>query len=237
MMKLDNSKRMEALKGMLKDEKKKNKKSSKSKSSSNSRGGSSFSPPPSSCGSVTSNASSSVPSSPLKLGTRQGSSRSLLLLGEGPIPDTMTIIMNPKHSLKLQQSWEDIRRTVPDYQMRVGEEFLLAMWAIDATLRQTMGISSFSSPAFAKLCQRVTAHVEYFVHMSGPSTSQELFVLDINDELRQDHVTGQLLADAIPTAMPRILGPDQYVGELADVWGYTFAKHILRMIEDDSDSH
>lgn len=241
MMKLDNSKRMAALKGMLKDEKKKKqekqeekerKKSAKSTGSVSTRssGGSNSK----------SNPSKSTKS---KSSLSRASSRKALTNKrwgidndggcEPPLVESSMEFVSPKNAIKLQQSWELIQHTVPSVEIRVGEEVFVSMLEIDPSVRQSMGVTSLRSPEFEALCKRIAGHIQTLVNAAGPSSSLEFSSLDLGEELEQDNISPSLLADSVPLAMKKIIGQDQYTDEVADAWGYFFAKHVARMTRDD----
>lgn len=237
---------MAALKGLLKEEKKKSKEKKENKEHKKSSLCSTVrsTPSKSSDGSVStegkSTSASSKTSSTSRILSRQSrgmhrghSKRSLTgdLLSE----EHMSMI-NPKSALKIQSSWEHIQRSLPEYEFRVGEELIMAMLELNPNLLRAMGIKSFRSEDFEAVCKRLTRHVDYFIHMAGPSVSQELQVVDVSSELEQDHIDPAVLADALPTAMKTILGAESYTAELQELWGYTFAKHIIRMTRDRDDT-
>ena len=222
MLRLDNSKRMAALKGILKEEKKKNeekKKSSKSTASTSSR---------SSNGSQTKLSKSSSK----KTMTSKRLSLDHNHCCEPPPVESSMEFVNPKNAIQVQKSWEQIRRSVDDYELRVGEEVFLAMMEINPSIRQATGITSLRSSEFDDLCKRITGHIQYLVNATGPSISLEFGSLDLSDGLERDKLPPALLADAVPLAMKKIIGPDHYTEEVADAWGYFFVKHVARMTRD-----
>jgi hypothetical protein len=230
MMKLDNSKRMDALKGFLKDEKKKKKE--KASSRSRSSGSKSYSTISSAASSASSKGSDSSPNAKMRRapsGRRLGRCSSF----EEPIVESSMEFVSPKNALQLQQSWESIRTSTEDYELRVGEELFMSMMEINPAIRQKTGISSLRSPEFDALCKRITGHVDFLVGMSGPSQSQEFTTLSIEDEIKKDGINPALLADAVPEAMKQIIGEDKYTAEVADAWSFFFVKLIHRMTKDD----
>ena len=238
MMKLDNSKRMAALKGMLKDEKKKKKEEKEQKKSAKSTG--SVSTRSSGGSNSKSNASKSTKS--MSTGSRASSKKDLTNKRwsidngggcEPPLVESSMEFVSPKNAIKLQQSWESIQQTVPDVEIRVGEEVFFSMLEIDPSVRQTMGVTSLRSPEFEALCKRITGHIQTLVNAVGPSISLEFSTLDLGEGLEQDNISPSLLADSVPLAMKKIIGQDQYTDEVADAWGYFFAKHVARMTRDD----
>eukprot|EP00977_Amphora_coffeiformis_P015310 scaffold4503_cov167-Amphora_coffeaeformis.AAC.9 len=246
-MKLDNSKRMAALKGLLKEEKKKTKEkkdkkdqkkssvcstSARSTISKSSEGSVSTEGKSTSATSKTSTTSRGL-SRQRKVMSRGRSARGLT---EDSLQEEQMSMMNPKSALKLQSSWEHVQQTLSEYEFRVGEELIMAMLELNPNLLRAMGIKSFRSEEFEAACKRLTHHVDYFIHMTGPSVSQELQVLDISSELEHDHIDPAVLAEALPTAMKAILGANSYTPEMQELWGFTFAKHIIRMTRDGDDS-
>ena len=245
-MKIDNSKRMAALKVLLKDEKKKSmdKKEKKGTKKSSVCSTTRSTVSKSSDGSVSiegkSSTSVSKSSSTSRALSRQHvamqRAASKRVLAEAPLTEEPMGTINPKSALKLQSSWEHVRQTLPECDFRVGEELIMAMLEVHPNLLRAMGIKSFRSDEFEAVCKRLTHHVDYFIHMAGPSFSQELQVLDVCSELERDHIDPAVLAEALPTAMKAILGTDAYTPEMEELWGYTFAKHIIRMTRDEDDT-
>ena len=229
-MKFDNSKRMAALKDVLKEEKKKKKGSSRSLGVASSGTAS-----VSSKGSRGSKESESQSS---KSSRSNLSKRNQLKLGrvsswdEGALIESSMEFINPKNALKLQQSWDTLRQNVDNYEMRVGEELFLAMLEINPAIRQDMGIRSLRSAEFEATCKRITSHVEFLVSLTGPSISQDFSSSDNINGMKEDGLNPSLLASAAPVAMKSLLGPDKYTDDVADAWGYYFAKHVARMTKD-----
>jgi hypothetical protein len=208
-MVFSNSKRMDLVQGILKDDKKKKKKTKDRSSGVSVTSGHSVRSGHSSSGStVGSVANRSVSSS-------RSTSTYSTFGDEDPF--------NYKRVVRLQKSWEFIKKNVDSGDL--GEQILLFMIQADPACRDAMNLPSLRSERCTKLSQLLIETIDVYIFLLGPDFDEE-DMAETAGNLQSEGIPLDTLAEALPEAV------NECVGGLSEldkrVWAETMGALLLK---------
>jgi hypothetical protein len=201
-MKIDNAKRMDLVKGILKP-----KKSSGSVA-----------------GSRSSKSSSSRPFKSRSVSRTSSSSSSHCISTDASSSSTDTGVFSYKLTVKIENSWDEVKN-VDNYKDTLGEALLVKMIQIEPASRKHMNFPSMRSERFDVLTEAIVSTIDSLVALVGP----ELDMTDLDDfagQLRAENVDPILVSKALLDGLERVT---PLTKETHDAWEEVMLP-VLRML-------
>ncbi|KAL7575391.1 hypothetical protein ACA910_007300 [Epithemia clementina (nom. ined.)] len=115
-----------------------------------------------------------------------------------------------QHSLVVDQIWQNLKATIKDYQVKLGEQILLRMMELDPMARQDMEIASLRSQRVEEISQVLVVVVDLMVSVYGPDL--ELYAEDLEQlgrECTDKGIRIGLLSKAVPHALQVTMQQEQ----------------------------
>lgn len=107
-----------------------------------------------------------------------------------------------QHLLVVDNTWEQIKNGITDYESKIGEQIVLRMMEMDPNARQEMRISSLRSSRFDELTKTLIVVVDLMVSIFGPDL--EDFAEDL-ERLGQECIDNGIQMSLLPKAVPDAL--------------------------------
>jgi hypothetical protein len=129
--------------------------------------------------------------------------------------------MDPKHCVLIQESWKTMKQEKgEDYREQLGEQLILRMMEMEPSSRSALGISSFRSPRYGKICNMLVDTAEAFIQMLGPNFC-EAECIEMGEEWKHEGIDPSLVKDALSHCVKSSLPADSWTENVAEAWQAT----------------